>query len=222
MTQVLFLQLSFHKMFPNLPELSREELSLHHLSHSVCFALLFSFFYLSLIFLLNVELKRFIYCILANPKLIDDPKALYDPPLPRQGSFLRLLPHNYHHLTNFNSFSNNMGPVHHHPRKQVPSNCRMISFDCRDYIHRFHTVMQIFRYQPIIKMTEDFSTLLTPCKALNSRVLNSPYNLSIRSNLFCKQPMQDITAFLGVKMPPFLLRAGSYEQFKSPPSIFSS
>ena len=99
----------------------------------------------------------------------------------------------------------------------------MISFDWWDYFHCFHTVIQIVRNQPIIKTTEVFLTLLTPCKALNSRILNSPYNLSVTSNSFCKQSMLDMTAFLEVKILPFLSRAVSKGQFKSPPiMIFSS
>ena len=56
MTLLLFLQLSFHKMFPVLPELSREELSLHHLSHSQIFVL-FCF----VIFVLKVHFSFFYY-----------------------------------------------------------------------------------------------------------------------------------------------------------------
>lgn len=129
-----FLLIKCFQLFLSYPEKSWVYVIWVILKSLFCFVIFvlkvhFSFLYCFALFFRMLPWKRFLYCISANPKHLDDLRALYDLPLPSQGSFLTLLPHNHHHLTNCsNSFSNNLGLVCHHLRKQVLSKLRNDQF----------------------------------------------------------------------------------------------
>ena len=97
----------------------------------------------------------------------------------------------------------------------------MISSDCWDYFTVFIQSCKLLEISQYSRRQKIFWRCWLHVKLLTPGFLI--LHISITSNSFCKQSMLDMTAFLEVKIPPFLSRAVSKGQFKSPPiMIFSS